>query len=630
MDRRMDRRSLLRLAGLAGVAGAAGLSGCGVASRGGVVVDGPGPSAGTGGSRAGSPLLPRGAAPDPESLVTNFLNQAAGDPANTKPALDRWKNYLTDDFRQDPRWGSANGITVVWLKFVERQEVAGAQGAEFKLIYDMVPLGRLDKYGALIPGSESAARQVTFTVTTHRNIHVPDDQIKPPDQTFYIKNIVGAPDGLLLSTTGLATYFDYRTLYFWDRSGHFLVPDGRYAPKEWEEPTREKKLVEWLLAGPSAWLSGAVQILPDGVSMLDQPAKVGPNKLAVNFTGNTADLSLPKLASQLTWTLLPECRDLGGERDASPIIIKIDSVEKKTPDVRYLADNPTAVRVVAAHYQQAFAIDQQRVRRVRNADENDNTPVPLLSDEQNRDVEWAAYGTNRASGVVDKVALVTRDSKGHTALVIGLGQRPKLAAIAKLAGKEMGQPAFVDDDSLFVIADGHLHSVRVTTRDAVQKIKATAFSVAADGRRLAYVQGGRLYLATLTRTDTAYTVGGPRPVPVILSNLNGVAFTAEGWLAISGTYAGQTRVVEITLDGALVGNPHHRSTDFGWLEGEVLTPVVTSLTASLDDPAGFRPSRRIFLTANDRSRDATSQFVTLATEVLGEPAGILPTNAFFL
>src|SRR5262249_34826812 len=106
--------------------------------------------------------------------------------------------------------------------------------------------------------------------------------------------------------------------------------------------------------------------------------------------------------------------------------------------------------------------------------------------------------------------------------------------------------------------------------------------------------------------------------------------TGEGWLAVSGTYQDQTRVVEITLDGAMVGSQLHGSGEFGWLAGEVLTPDVASLTASLDDPLGIGPSRRIFLTANGQSRDATAGFLPLSTEDVGAPAAKSPINAFFL
>ena len=78
-DGSMNRRDLLRLAGLASLAG---LAGCGVASRGGVIVDGPGPSAGTGGGPRKSPPLSHETQTAPKELVLNFLHQAAGDPVS--------------------------------------------------------------------------------------------------------------------------------------------------------------------------------------------------------------------------------------------------------------------------------------------------------------------------------------------------------------------------------------------------------------------------------------------------------------------------------------------------------------------------------------------------------------------
>lgn len=620
----MDRRTLLRLAGLAGVAG---LSGCGVASRGGVVVDGPGPSAGTGGGQPRTELLPRSAANSPEALVANFLNQPAGDPSNAKAALSRWTSYMTDEFRADPKWDNESRITVVWLRRNRQAEEApGAQGTAFNVFYDLVPLGVLDKQGLVTQENLGGRREVTFTVSSKSNRSAPDAQIKP-DQ-YYIQNIVGAPPGMLLSTNGLASYFTYRNLYFW--SGNMLVPDGRYVPNEWEEPTREKKLVEWLLDGPAPWLAGVVQSLPDGTTMPDIPGKMGPNKLALNFSGSgLADQDLGRLTSQLTWTLLSECQALGGDRSISPIVIKVDSIEKKTGDVHYLADNPTAVKAGAANYQQAYVIEGGRIRRLRGVGDGRDLPVPLLAEDENQNIEWAAFGTDRRTGDATRFALVTRDRQGRSALLVG-GRDKNPAPVSDLAGRKMTQPVFVDDDRLLVIAGDHLYEVRLSTRQAAKKFQASAFSVAADGRRIAYIQRGRLYVGTMTN-DNGLAFPNAKPVPVILSTIAGVAWTGESWLAVSGTYNELTRVVEISLDGAMVGNQIHGIPVNGWLDGDPQTTEITSLAASLDDPLGKGPNRRILLTANGLARDVTSQFAPVEqADVIGAAPGAKPVNGFFL
>jgi hypothetical protein len=95
---------------------------------------------------------------------------------------------------------------------------------------------------------------------------------------------------------------------------------------------------------------------------------------------------------------------------------------------------------------------------------------------------------------------------------------------------------------------------------------------------------------------------------------------------VSGTYGDQARVVEMSLDGAMMGP----STREGWLSGDLGTPVVTSLTASMDSPTGLGSSRRIFITSNGLAKDATSAFSSLAPAVIGEPPGKLPVNAFFM
>lgn len=618
----MDRRRLLSLSALAGLGG---LAGCGVASRNGLVVDGPGPSAGNARPAVNSPPLRRETQDSARRLVDNFMHQPAGDPSDTKAALARWRAYMTDEFAK--LWEGESRVMVVWYE----QEPVQTElpDGDLKLTYEMIPLGRMDKYGQVNPSSDGR-RRVDFIVSSRKNKTVKDDQVKPDRVPLYISRVDNAPDGMLLSTNALSIYYDYRPLYFWDRASRVLVPDGRYVPRawEWQEATREKTLLDWLLlAGPPAWLAPVVQDL-DGLSMLDLPGKVGLNNMALNFTGVSPDTDLGRLVSQLTWTLLPECKALGGDRANSPIIVKVDSVEKKTGGP-FLADNVTAVKATQPKSQQAFVIDERRVRRLKNAGNDADRPVPLI--DERRDIEWAAFYDSRRTGDPTHAAIVTRDGKGKTAFWVSPSAGAKPVAVPALTGKQMSQPVFVDSEFLLVIAEGHLHQVRASTAKAVDlRLGITAFSVPADGRRIAYILGGKLFVGALTRSENGLSISGARRIASVLSNLSGVAFTAECWLAVAGTYGDEARVVEMSLDGAMVGNPVHPSTAEGWLAGDLGIPVVTSLTASWDSPTKLGPSRRIFITSNGRAQDATSLYSSLATEVIGEPAGKSPVNAFFL
>ena len=86
----MDRRLLLRTAAAGGIAG---LAGCGVASRNGVVVDGPGHPAGTGSGTNKQQPSKREVLNRPEDIVRGLLSQAAGDLTDRNQALQRWLSY---------------------------------------------------------------------------------------------------------------------------------------------------------------------------------------------------------------------------------------------------------------------------------------------------------------------------------------------------------------------------------------------------------------------------------------------------------------------------------------------------------------------------------------------------------
>jgi hypothetical protein len=644
----MDRRQLLRLAALAGVSG---LAGCGVASRDGIVVDGPGPSAGTAGRRSDRKPPERNGKDGPGVLVRGYLSQAAGDPTDLASAVKRCKSFMTPQLQSV--WDPGKAITVVWFDPEVLAEQTTAEGADYTIDLPMTPLGILRKDGTIAPpASSSAQTTVTFTVTSPKQDDVTplkkDSVTSLKQEDLFISKIKNAPGGMLLSTDALATYYTYRNLYFWDSSGTCLVPDGRYVPNEWEKATVEKHLVEWLLAGPADWLAQAVEQLPENISVNDNPGEVD-QRLVVNLSQQADKVDLGRLVSQLTWTLLPEASGISAASDNSPITVKIESTVKKSGGP-YLSDNVTAAQAKLESLE-AFALVDHRVRRVRVGNEAINDRRVPLTAEQNKDLEWAAFCRDRTSEGISAVAVVRKEKDGrHQQLLIGSVNGEGTASELRLSGlicRQMLRPVFVDSENVLVVGDGKLYHIRRRTGDARRvtisgssaRSNIIAFSVPPEGRRIALVTSAGLWVAAMWPTGTRLIVGQPRLVPTVLTRLTGVAFSAENWLAVSGVYGDEPRIVEITLDGATKGDATtttakgDSTTTAAWLVRGRGKPQITSLTAFPEDPRGLGSTKRIYYTANNQAYDATSSSSGLTQEVAGEPAvpsRHFATNAFFL
>lgn len=96
--------------------------------------------------------------------------------------------------------------------------------------------------------------------------------------------ISDAPDGVIVPQTDFAQIFTPYTLYFYDRSYDYLVPDSRWFAERSTVPTT---VVRALLGGPASYLDSAVTTaVPQGASLA---------RSAVPMSGATAtvDLSLP-------------------------------------------------------------------------------------------------------------------------------------------------------------------------------------------------------------------------------------------------------------------------------------------------------------------------------------------------
>ncbi|GMA27971.1 LpqB family beta-propeller domain-containing protein [Arenivirga flava] len=104
--------------------------------------------------------------------------------------------------------------------------------------------------------------------------------------------IAEPPSGIVLAGSSFLSLFTPRTLYFFAPGYEYLVPDVRWFPQRDGGGSGSTRVVSELLAGPAAWLRGAVlSAFPEGTSLSPVNAVTQTEGVA------TVDLSTEALAA---------------------------------------------------------------------------------------------------------------------------------------------------------------------------------------------------------------------------------------------------------------------------------------------------------------------------------------------
>src|SRR6185369_8692665 len=107
---------------------------------------------------------------------------------------------------------------------------------------------------------------------------------------------------------------------------------------------------------------------------------------------------------------------------------------------------------------------------------------------------------------------------------------------------DMGRPVWASSGVLLVPAGGKVWSV--TTGGDVESVTPNRFSnvkqvaISPDGRRVALVADGQVWVTSLNVSDSIATIGtNQRPILAGQTDAIAVAWTSEGWLYVAGKNA---------------------------------------------------------------------------------------------
>jgi predicted small secreted protein len=350
--------------------------------------------------------------------------------------------------------------------------------------------------------------------------------------------ITNPPDQVILTESGFASAFRPRTVYFLDATGRVVVPDIRYIPDSGTTDLAATRLMDLLLRGPSASISGAARTQLGATAKLRSVSVLVDDNGVAHIDLEGVDVSTPAarqgLVAQIVWTLDPDVQyvqiTVNGEPLASLAGAGTSTPAASTPgssggpsatagagsgptagtysfsDVAYF--DPDAVPGTGQAVSDAYYIDPDgAILRV-----SDSTPM------------WGQVGTGSLrvrsaalSAATGTLAAVADAPGGGVQLVVGHPfDQEKVAAVMK--ADSLTQPTFTrSGDEVWVVQNGATQPevYRVTTATGTPtwtRVPApgltgigtvTAMVLSPDGVRVAVVADNKLYLGSIAPAPTA-------------------------------------------------------------------------------------------------------------------------------
>ena len=527
-----------------------------------------------------------------------FLTQAAwanargaDRPTAVDDAAKRVRRYLSDDAAGE--WQPGGGdLGLVRARLEPATEVPGQAGA-FTVHARLEPVGVLNAVGAVDPPASAAPYDFAFQV-----VSIGGGRLR----------LAKVPPGLLFNVDELSTWYEPRMIYFWSDTGaqRVLVPDPRYMAKVIDVGKRPGEVFNWLSQGPSGLLKPVVQAVPATIRLKDRLIPPGPGQpLTINLSpeaaGPAAQQQLQDLATQVRWSLHPS---------TTPVQVL---VAEQRQDID--GSSPTYLRSNAAAWPESiiepdkFCVLDGRARAV-NASSTAGSRL-LGDDDANRDVVSAAvtgFGDDAAA------ALVRAEPEGQRlwiASMSGTGDaRSRSYRRTEVVGRALSRPAWVarGDRRVLLPVDGRLRTVSMDgTWRPVAMVPAdlglvSAVSVAPDGRRVALIAGGQVYVASARFDGDVLTVGETyRRLGTGLTKALGVGWTREDRLLVGGSADRGSPMVQVSVD----------STTHAPVERANLASLnITQLVAYPDDPVRGGDRILAMFEANGQAYDVYGQGVS--------------------
>ncbi|GAA1820614.1 hypothetical protein GCM10009682_46090 [Luedemannella flava] len=455
---------------------------------------------------------------DPVGFVMAYLNAAAG---TDNQAIDRVRRFV--DSAESDAWQPAKGDARKVVRVVGTPTRESVREGVTQVKVTVEAVGLLDSAGELGAPQIGAKEVLTFEVTRVGN--------QSP-------RLSKAPSDLLLLDRALHDHYEALPVYYWDKSDKVLVPDLRYFSRAENRERRTTTAVEYLLAGPSLGLQQVVRGIPDGAKLnnLVVPQDSGV-MVDIADAAYTDEQEAQKLVTQLRWTL----RGVTGEETSLALRVEGSPRQIDGTSDAYLKANGS--------YQQPnqrFTIGSAAKGKVVA----DGAKLPVLSDPQvNRDVVTAAVNRDFSLG-----AFVRRDAGGLSLWVVRANNTTGSTTRVRVNvgdATAISRPAWLyQTDSALVAVDGVLHAVKsdgqLRQLSAGGATGVTQVAAAPDGRRVALIASGKVYVASVTADGSIVSV---RQVKTSFT-ATGVVWSSQTQILVMGTMPNRVVAWIFNADGA--------------------------------------------------------------------------------
>lgn len=446
-----------------------------------------------------------------EETVENFLKASSGDPASRDDRLNAFTVSGNEPFSEP-----SEGIRLVADLGIAVSSTEDIYSVTVEVTGSVV--GTYLEDGSVRMNPTASGYDETFTLQR--------DDI---DDLWQMNTL---PKQVALDYDYFTAAYEQAPMYFQSGQAEILVPDLRWIYEELDAETRQRLLFSWLSLGPGdfAEVSARNAIPADTVSKISS----GDGGVQVDLSPSETidDKTANAIAAQIVWSLdidggftLTTDGDVREEGDAADWR-SWNLIPENLPETAYFIANSTVWE---------YSADQT---------------VTQHSAEHS----WVGFKTNGlqqlAVGPTEKIAAIVAGSGGD---VLQTGaSTATLREVADLSG-ELADPQWLDGGTLLVIDDG-VPTLVIPSTGATQPLgvgeDVTAMALAADGRRLAYVEGGHAWVAPLgLDADGNLTVGGPRRIGLDIENVADVAWSSENYLWVVGE-RGDDELFRVAIDNS--------------------------------------------------------------------------------
>jgi hypothetical protein len=474
---------------------------------------------------------------DAQETVANFYRAAAGDPASRDDRLYRFTAAGDDDPFSEPEEG---------IRLIADLELALSDAGDLQAATVTVTGSVVGDY--LDDGSVRMHPTPTeySEILTLQRASIGDAW-----------EMLTLPKQVAIDYDYFASSYEEAPVYFQAGQADFLVPDLRWIYEDLDAETRRRLVLDWLILGPSSDFASqsARNAIPDGTTgRTDEDDGVVRVDLTVGE--DIEEDAAEAMAAQIAWSLgldgefVLTANDEERARGTLMDWRNWNAIPPEPPETAYFISEATVWQYTSEQVTQSAS-----------------------------DHPWVGFTATGlqqvAVGSGGQLAAIVAGSSGD-ALQTG-ATAASLGTVAGVDGA-LADPQWLDDDTLIVIDDGVPTAVAPRT-GAIQVLAAgdrvTAMALSADGRRLAYVEGGAAWVAPLgLDADGNITVGDPRQIGPAITNVSDMAWSSENFLWVATTGDNEYKLFNVAIDNSRI-EPQ---------DGTEAFPPITQIAANPADP----------------------------------------------